>query len=81
MQIKADNYSENGQTEKALRIRLQFLSQMENGVDLKTFLQGAYQSIAQEYFSLKKIDSSKLFAQKSLQVWVAQPARCGIGAG
>ncbi|MBK7289893.1 MAG: hypothetical protein IPI78_06440 [Chitinophagaceae bacterium] len=68
MQIKADNYSENGQTEKALRIRLQFLSQMENGVDLKTFLQGAYQSIAQEYFSLKKIDSSKLFAQKSLQV-------------
>ena len=68
MGIKADNYFENGEVEKALRIRLKFLPQMENGVDLKTFLQSAYQNIAEEYFLLKKIDSSSLFAEKSLQL-------------
>lgn len=71
MQTKADNYFENGQTEKALRIRIQFLPQMESADNSKTFLQGSYQNIAQEYFQLKKIDSSKYFALKSLQLATA----------
>ena len=67
MQQKADNFYENGNTEKALRIRLEYLYELEKGVFSKTPLQSAYQNIAQEYFELGKIDSSKIFAQKSLQ--------------
>lgn len=66
MQQKADNYYENGNTEKALQIRLEHLPQLEAGDFSRTPLQGAYQNIAQEYFELGKIDSSKIFAEKSL---------------
>ncbi len=67
MQQKADNYYENGNTEKALRIRLKYLSQLEVADFSKTPLQGAYQNVAQEYFELGKMDSSKIFALKSLR--------------
>jgi two-component system, NarL family, sensor kinase len=66
MQQKADNYSENGNIPKSLSIRLEYLPLLEKGIIDKTFLQGAYQSISKEYFELGKIDSSKIFAQKSL---------------
>jgi two-component system NarL family sensor kinase len=66
IQQKADNYFENGLVEKALRARQQYLPQMEQGILPKTFLQGAYQNIAQDYLGLGKLDSSKLFAEKSL---------------
>jgi signal transduction histidine kinase len=67
IQQKADNYFENGNLEKALRTRLKYLPQLEKGILPKTFLQGAYQNIAQEYYEMGKLDSSKIFAQKSLQ--------------
>ena len=67
MQQKADNFYENGNTKKALRIRLEYLPQLEAGDFSKTPLQGAYQNIAQEYFEIGEIDSSKIFAQKSLR--------------
>lgn len=66
MQMKADNFYENGEIEKALRIRLQHLSTLEKSTTWKSNLQGSYQNIAQEYFELGKPDSSKIFAQKSL---------------
>ncbi len=68
MQQKADNYRENGDAEKALRIRLEFLPQMEQREHPNSTLQTTYQNIAQEYFDLKKIDSSLFYADKSLQV-------------
>ena len=68
MQQKADNYKENGNVEKALEIRLAFLPQMEKRANPNGTLQTAYQNISQEYFDLKKIDSSLLYAGKSLQV-------------
>lgn len=67
MQQKADNYSSNGQASTALRIRLHYLPQLQNGAGGKTFLQGAYQSISGEYFDLGRLDSAKIFAEKSLQ--------------
>ena len=67
IQQKADNYFESGNLEKALQTRLQHLPQLEQGILPKTYLQGAYQNIAREYFGLGRLDSSKLFAQKSLQ--------------
>lgn len=67
MQQKADNYSENGTVEKALRTRLKHLAELEKGNVAKTFLQTSYQNIAQEYYELGKTDSSKIFVQKSLQ--------------
>ena len=67
IQQKADNYFENGDLQKALQTRLQHLPQLEQGILPKTYLQGAYQNIAQEYFGLGKMDSSEIFAQKSLQ--------------
>ena len=66
-QLKADNYFENGNLEKALRTRLKYLPELEKGDIARTYLQGYYHSISQEYFKLNKIDSSKIFAQKSLQ--------------
>jgi two-component system, NarL family, sensor kinase len=78
MQQKADNYAENGNIQKALGIRLEYLPKLEEGIIDKTFLQGAYQSIAKEYFELNKIDSSKLFAQKSLQAAEALKIEDGI---
>lgn len=67
MQQKADNYYENGNIEKALRIRLKYLQQLEIANFSKTPLQGAYQNVAQEYFELGKMDSSAIFALKSLR--------------
>ncbi|MBL7738108.1 MAG: sensor histidine kinase [Chitinophagaceae bacterium] len=67
MQQKAHNFYENGDTEKALRIRLENVQELEAGNFSKTPLQGAYQNIAQEYFELGKMDSSEIFAQKSLR--------------
>jgi len=67
MQQKADNFSLNGDKPKALSIRLQYLSQMEQGQAGKTSLQAAYQNIAREYFELGKTDSAHFFASKSLQ--------------
>lgn len=68
MQTKADNYFSNGFPEKALRIRLEFLTQMKEGKNAKIYLQQSYQNISQEYFALNKIDSSLLFANKSLEL-------------
>ncbi len=68
MQKKADNYYENGNIEKALRIRMAYLPQLENGQVNTTDIQSAYLNIAQEFFDLNIKDSSKLFAQKSLQL-------------
>ena len=66
-QQKADNYFENGNVEKALRTRLKYLPELEKGEIAKTYLQGYYHNISQEYFEMNKIDSSRIFAQKSLQ--------------
>jgi two-component system NarL family sensor kinase len=63
---KADNYYESGNIEKSLRTRLKFLKELEKGTIPKTYIQGYYHSISNEYFELNKIDSSKYFAQKSL---------------
>jgi two-component system, NarL family, sensor kinase len=65
-QQKADNYFENGNIEKALRIRLKKLQVMEDSGVAKTLLQAYYQHISQEYLELGKIDSAKIFAQQSL---------------
>ncbi len=65
-QQKADNYYENGQTEKALRIRLLYLPELEKSEVPESHIQGYYNNIAQEYFDLNKIDSSYIFAKKSL---------------
>jgi signal transduction histidine kinase len=80
IQQKADNYFESGNLEKALRTRLQHLPELEQGILPKTYLQGAYQNIAQEYFGLNKMDSSKIFAQKSLQTSEALHIADGIAA-
>lgn len=68
MQAKADNYSANGFPEKALRIRLQFLPQMEQGQNARIYLQQSYQNISQEYFTLGKTDSSRLYAEKGMEL-------------
>lgn len=68
IQQKADNYFENGLMEKALRTRLKYLPQMEKGILPKTYLQGAYQNIAQDYLGLGKMDSAKIFAGRSLVI-------------
>jgi len=78
MQTKADIFFENGQTEKALHTRLAFLSQMEQGKTAKTYVQTAYQNIAQEYFALGKVDSSQLYAQKSLTLSSTLKLKSGI---
>jgi signal transduction histidine kinase len=66
-QQKADNYFENGNTEKALRTRLRYLPDLEQSAIPKTHIQGYYQNISQEYFELNKTDSSKIYALKSLR--------------
>lgn len=66
-QQKADNFYENGQIERALRLRLKTIATLENGAIQKSFLQTFYLKISNEYFELDKTDSAKLFAQKSLQ--------------
>ncbi len=66
-QQKADNYFENGKTEKALRTRLKFLPILEKGEIAKTYIQGYYHNISLEYFKLNKIDSAKIYAEKSLK--------------
>jgi signal transduction histidine kinase len=78
MQQKADNFYENGDTEKALRTRLEYVNQLEAAQLSKTPLQTAYQNISQEYFELDKIDSSSLYAQKSLQTAIALNSIDGI---
>jgi signal transduction histidine kinase len=65
---KADNYYESGNIEKSLRTRLKFLKELENGTIPKTYIQGYYYSISNQYFELHKVDSSKYFAQKSLRL-------------
>ena len=67
MQKKADNYYENGNVERALRIRMAYLPQLEKGQISKADVQSAYLHIAQEFFELNKRDSAKVFAQKSLE--------------
>ncbi len=66
MQTKADNYTANGFPERALRTRLEFLNQMQEGQNAKVYLQQSYQNISREYFALDKIDSSRMYADKSL---------------
>ncbi len=66
-QQKADNLAADGQTEKALRLRLQYLPDLEASTIWRSNLQATYQNIAKEYFELDKLDSSKIFAQKSLR--------------
>lgn len=65
-QQKADNYAENGKIEKALTIRLKHLPQLENSKIERSYIYGYYHNIAQEYLLLDKLDSCKIFAQKSL---------------
>ncbi|MBS1919521.1 MAG: hypothetical protein JST17_04630 [Bacteroidetes bacterium] len=67
-QQKADNYFEYGNIEKALRIRLKYLPELETFGLAKTLLQSYYHNIALEYYELERKDSSKIFAQKSLQI-------------
>lgn len=67
-QQKADNYAENGNIERALRTRLKYLPELEQSTVPKVNLQESYQNISLEYDELGKIDSSKLYAQKSLQI-------------
>ncbi len=68
MQQKADNFHEQGLIEQALRVRLAFLPQMENGNGTRETVQSCYQNISEEFFLLTNIDSSKIFANKSLQL-------------
>jgi len=68
MQQKADNFHEQGLIEKALRTRLTFLPQMEQGKGTRESVQSCYQNISEELFLLGKIDSSAIFAHKSLQL-------------
>lgn len=63
MMQKAGNFYDNGQTEKALRMRLQYLPSLEE----KAFqypLADAYYNISKEYLELDKMDSAVLFAEK-----------------
>ncbi len=78
MQMKADNHSENGDPETSLRIRLQFLPQVEQGNEGKANLQTAYQNISRDFFELDKLDSSRLFARKSLELAMQLKAPSGI---
>lgn len=78
MQRKADNHYEHGEIEKALRIRMIHLPQLEQGRVAKTYVQGTYQAIAQEFFELRVKDSAQLFAQKSLQLAKDLKTRDGI---
>jgi two-component system, NarL family, sensor kinase len=80
MQQKADNFYENGNTERALRTRLEYVAQLEVANFSKTSLQTAYQNISQEYFELDKIDSSGLYAQKSLQTAIELKSIDGIAS-
>lgn len=68
MQQKADNFHEQGLIEKALRVRLAFLAQMEQGKGTRETVQSSYQNISEEFFLLEKFDSSAIFANKSLQL-------------
>jgi two-component system, NarL family, sensor kinase len=77
-QQKADNYFENGKIDKALRTRLNNLQELENSDVPKTYLQGYYHNIAQEYFELNKIDSAKIYAQKSLKTATEIKIKDGI---
>ncbi len=77
-QQKADNYFENGKTEKALRTRLKNLPELEKSDIPKTYLQGYYHNIAQEYFELNKIDSAKIYANKSLKTATEIKIKDGI---
>lgn len=79
MQQKADNFYENHQIEKALRIRLKNLSQLDKGQVSKSVLQPFYQNIAKEFLELKKIDSAKIFAQKSIQLAETIKMKSAIG--
>ena len=77
-QQKADNYFENGNTEKALRTRLKNLTELEKSDIPKSYLQGYYHNIAQEYFELNKIDSAKIYAKKSLKTATEIKIKHGI---
>jgi signal transduction histidine kinase len=68
MQLKADNFHEQGFIEKALYTRLAFLPQMEKGKGTRETVQSCYQNISEEFFLLGNMDSSIIFAQKSLQL-------------
>lgn len=68
MQTKAGNHAANGQPDEALRIRLAFLPQMEQGQNAPIYRQMAYQHISQEYLLLNKVDSAELFANMSLEL-------------
>lgn len=78
VQQKADNYSQNGEPEKGLRIRLAHLQQLADESIPKTYLQEAYQHIAKDYFDLEKTDSSKIFAEKGLALSEELHVRDGV---
>lgn len=65
-QLKADNFLDKGDVKKALKTRLQFLPELEKSNVERIYLHTYYINIAQDYSKLNKIDSSKVFAQKSL---------------
>jgi signal transduction histidine kinase len=66
IQQKADNLSQSGEVEQALRARLQHLPDMEASSIEKPFIQTYYHSIARDYEKLEKIDSAKIYAGKGL---------------
>jgi two-component system NarL family sensor kinase len=79
MQQKADNYSENGETGKALHLRLKFLPRLESGGEIaRIYVQQAYQNIAHEYFVLGKADSAGIYARKSLELATLLKMKSGI---
>ncbi len=65
IQQKADNLSQSGAAEAALRLRLQHLADMENSKIERPFIQTYYQSIARDYEKLEKLDSAKIYGQKA----------------
>jgi two-component system NarL family sensor kinase len=77
-QLKADNYFESGNIEKALRTRLKFLPELEKRAIAKTYLQGYYYNISSEYFELNKMDSAKIYAEKSLKTAESIKIKDGI---
>jgi two-component system NarL family sensor kinase len=65
MMQKAGNFYDNGETAKALRLRLQYLPVLEE----KHFqypLADAYYNISKEYLELDKMDSAEWYAGKQL---------------
>lgn len=67
-QQKADNLSQSGKVEEALRMRLAHLKDMEESKIEKPFIQTYYQSIARDYEALEQLDSAKIYCEKAVNL-------------